>query len=115
MSPLGVKSRTINKEFHKHFFKPRGIPLVDLEILQIGHDELEAIRLVDVEHMKQQDAAVKMNISSSTIQRIIESAREKIGKALINGYAMEIEGGNYSVAKQCRKHRKCRCSLENKF
>lgn len=38
-----------------------------LPMVNIGHDELEALRLVDVEHMRQEDAAKKMNISSGTI------------------------------------------------
>ena len=97
MSPWKKKCRFIEKEYDSHIFKPKAIPLSKLKIINIGHDELEAIRLVDVEHMRQEDAAKKMGISSGTIQRIIEATREKIGKALIDGQAISIDGGHYKV------------------
>jgi hypothetical protein len=56
-------------------------------------DELEAIRLADLEGMYQEDAAKKMNISRQTFGRIIESAHRKIADALTNGKALLIEGG----------------------
>lgn len=100
MSPRKAKCRLIEKEFQKHFFKPRGVPLRDLQKTTIGHDELEAVRLVDVEHRSQEEAANQMEISSSTLQRIIQSAREKIGKAIIQGYAIEIDGGTYDLKER---------------
>ena len=92
-----IKPRHIEREFNRHFFKPRGIPLCELQIIRLGHEEMEAIRLIDVEHLNQQDAAKNMQVSRATMQRIIDSAREKIGKALITGQAIEIEGGNYII------------------
>lgn len=104
MSPMFSKPRYIEKEFDKHFFKPNGIPLRSLEIIKLGHEELEAVRLIDVEHMNQNEASELMKISRATMQRVIDAAREKIGKALINGYAIEIDGGNYAI-KACHRHR----------
>ena len=103
MSPWKKKCRFIEKEYDTHIFKPKAIPLSKLAIINLGHDELEAIRLVDVEHLRQEDAAKKMGISSATIQRIIETAREKIGKALINGHAISIDGGFYKVKNKTIK------------
>jgi predicted DNA-binding protein (UPF0251 family) len=97
MSPWKKKCRFIEREYENRVFKPKGIPMGRLPMVNIGHDELEAVRLVDVEHMRQEDAAKKMNISSGTIQRMLESTREKIGKALIEGYVIVIEGGFYKI------------------
>ena len=109
MASFGIKSRFIEREFENYFFKPRGIPLTELEIIQLGHEELEAIRLIDVEHMNQQDAAVKMNVSRATMQRIINGAREKVGRTLIRGLGMEIAGGHYTTkGGYCQKKKRCR-------
>ena len=99
-----IKPRCIEKEFNNYFFKPRGIPLCELVVIRLGHEEMEAIRLIDVEHLNQQDAAEKMQVSRATMQRVIDSAREKVGKALIEGQAIEIEGGHYII----KKNKKCR-------
>jgi hypothetical protein len=100
-----IKPRHIEQEFNRHFFKPRGIPLCELQIIRLGHEEMEAIRLIDVEHLNQQDAAEKMQVSRATMQRVIDSAREKVGKALMAGQAIEIEGGNY-IIKPCKDRRR---------
>ena len=65
--------------------------------ITIGHDEMEALRLVDKERLRQSDAAEKMGISPATIQRMLEVSRGKVVRALIEGYAIVIEGGNYEV------------------
>ena len=80
------------------YFKPRGIPLVDLQVSELKVEELEAIRLVDYKGMKQEDAAGKMGISRRTLARELKSARKSISDALINGKAIEIKGGDY-IAK----------------
>lgn len=110
MSPQETKPRSIEKEFEKHFFKPNGVPLKSLEITRLGHEEMEAVRLIDVEHLNQIDAAEKMNISRATMQRVIDTARAKIGTALINGIAIEIDGGHY-VVKTCHGRKRCRGSF----
>jgi len=80
------------------YFKPRGVPLVDLEEVALGLDEFEALRLADLEGLYQEDAAKKMNISRPTFTRIVESARRKVAGALVNGKALKLEGGNVMVA-----------------
>ncbi len=73
------------------YFKPRGIPLSKLEEVVLKRDELEAIRLCDLEGIKQSEAAKRMNISQPTLFRILDSARKKIADAIINGKAIRIE------------------------
>ena len=76
-----------------NYFKPRGIPLNSLEEINLALDELEAVRLADLEGLYQEDAAKKMNISRQTFGNIIKSAHKKIADALLNAKALKIEGG----------------------
>jgi predicted DNA-binding protein (UPF0251 family) len=76
-----------------NFYKPRGIPLAILQHITLTVDELEAIRLADLQSLYQEQAAEKMNISRQTFGRILESAHKKIADALVNGKALSIEGG----------------------
>jgi predicted DNA-binding protein (UPF0251 family) len=80
------------------FYKPRGIPLSVLQHVNLTVDELEAIRLADLQGMYQEKAADKMNISRQTLGRILESAHKKIADALVNGKALSIEGGTIELA-----------------
>ncbi len=81
------------------FFKPQGIPLSMLEEIVLTDDELEAVRLADVEGLYQEQAAEQMAVSRQTFGRIIESAHKKIGDALVHGKALCIEGGNVKHAE----------------
>lgn len=80
------------------YFKPAGIPLRVLDENRISVEEMEAIRLRDLEHLEQVQGAQKMNISRPTFQRILASARKKIADSLLSGKALRIEGGNYELA-----------------
>jgi predicted DNA-binding protein (UPF0251 family) len=73
------------------YFKPRGIPLFQLEETGLNIDELEVIRLADYEGMYHEDAAVKMNISRATFGRILKHARRIVADAIVNGKALKIE------------------------
>jgi predicted DNA-binding protein (UPF0251 family) len=69
-----------------------------LEEVQLLVEEAEAIRLKDMEKLEQEQCAEKMNISRSTFSRLLDSARQKIADALLNGKAIRIEGGNFEMA-----------------
>ncbi len=73
------------------YYKPRGIPLAQLEEVILSHDELEALRLKNIENLDQIICAEKMGISQSTFQRILKNAYKKISIALIEGKAIRIE------------------------
>ena len=79
------------------YFKPPGIPLKQLKEEQLRVEEIEAIRLKDYEGWEQETCAKSMGISRPTFQRIITSAHYKVAKALIEGSAIRIEGGNYRI------------------
>ena len=87
-----------------NYFKPRGIPTDLLEEVNLTMDELEAIRLADLEGKYQEDAAKKMNVSRQTFGNIISSAHKKIADSLVNSKALKIEGG---VVKMMERHFVC--------
>lgn len=84
------------------FFKPQGVPLSMLEEVVLTDDELEAVRLADVEGLYQEQAAEQMAVSRQTFGRILESAHTKIGDALVNGKALCIEGGHVTHTEQTK-------------
>ena len=85
-----------NVEFNPqvNYFKPQGIPVRCLEVVQMSLEEMEALRLKNLEGLEQTEAAQKMNTSQSTFARILASANQKTANALINGKAIRIEQGN---------------------
>lgn len=89
--PRPLKPRKILFDPNVTYFKPRAVPLSMLQEVELGVDELEAIRLCDLNDCNQIKAAKKMKISQSTFQRVLSSARRKIAEALIEGKAIKIE------------------------
>ena len=79
------------------YFKPAGVPMRFLDENCLSVEEMEAIRLRDLEHLEQVECADKMNISRPTFQRVLASARRKIADGLLHGKALKIEGGNYEL------------------
>lgn len=95
--PRPRKCRLIASEFGIRFFGPKGIPMRELEVNTITHDEAEALRLADYDGLYQEQAAEEMAVSRATFGRIITSAREKMVDALINGKGIEVDGGSYTI------------------
>jgi len=96
--PRPRKRRRVWHEPKPAIFKPVGVPLDQLQAITLLHEELEALRLVDLEGRYQEDAARQMNISRSTLQRMVSEARAKVAQALTEGSALQIEGGTFRVA-----------------
>lgn len=59
-------------------------------------EELEALRLKDLEGLEQEECAARMEVSRPTFQRILISARAKVADSLINSRAIRIEGGRFT-------------------
>ena len=89
-------------------FKPAGIPACSLKEVVLTVDELEAVRLADLQGLYQEQAAERMNISRQTFGRIIESARRKVAETLVEGKALRIEGGKIEMAEM-RTFKCCDC------
>lgn len=86
------------------YFKPRGIPVTELDDVSISLDELEALKLADCEGLYHEDAAAKMEVSRSTFGRILQNARRRVADALVNGKGLRIETEpGRSIAKKSSK------------
>ncbi len=76
--------------YRQNYFKPQGVPINALKTIELTTEELEALRLKNVENLEQIDAARKMNTSQSTFQRILRSAYKKVSLALVKGWGIKI-------------------------
>ncbi len=85
------KNRNIDADHTEVCFKPCGVERKSLEMIVIYEDEMEAIRLADLESLYQQECADKMQISRTTFSRLVESARKKIADALVNQKAIRVQ------------------------
>jgi nitrogen fixation protein NifU and related proteins len=61
-----------------------------MTVIQVGHDELEALHLCDGEGYTQEEAGVFMGISRGTVQRLLSTARRKVAEALVGQKALAI-------------------------
>jgi predicted DNA-binding protein (UPF0251 family) len=52
--------------------------------------------------MQQEEAAYTMGVSRKTLWNDLKSARRKVAEALVNGWAIRIEGGSYIVRGEQR-------------
>ncbi len=91
-----IKWRRIENMPRFQHFTPigQGHGTVEENVLKL--EELEAVRLKDLEGLEQEDCATRMEVSRPTFQRILIAAREKIADSLIHGKSIRIEGGNYT-------------------
>ncbi|HEY86801.1 MAG TPA: DUF134 domain-containing protein [Dehalococcoidia bacterium] len=82
------------------YFKPAGILARLLDEVCLSVEEVEAIRLKDLEELEQEECAERMHISRPTFHRVLVAARQKVADALLNGRAIRIEGGNFEMASR---------------
>ena len=96
--PRPLKQRLVSYIPEVTYFKPAGVPLRVLEESRLSVEEVEALRLKDLDGLEQEECAEKMNISRQTFQRVLGSARRNIADALLNGKAIRVEGGNFAIS-----------------
>ena len=96
-----TKVRTVDFFPEDTYFTPVGKQQCKLKEINLKLEELEAMRLKDIESLSQEECAKKMNVSRQTFQNIIDTARRKVAIALTQGHAIRIDGGNYR-AKFCK-------------
>jgi len=92
------KSRLVKIDPQINYFKPRGVPMIDLEQVQLTVDELEALRLTDFLGLSHEEAGRQMGVSRATFGRIAAQARKTVADALLHGKAINVQGGNYRRA-----------------
>jgi len=86
--PRSYKEITYDPEIT--YFKPSGVRMRDLEVVELTLEEMEALRLKNVEEKDQTECAKIMKTSQSTFQRILTSAEKKISHGIIFGKAIKI-------------------------
>lgn len=102
MSPRTKKPRRCHcpySDLTGKLFKPVGIPMPDLRVITLFHDELEAVRLCDCKDLTQEQAGKKMGVSRGTVQRLLSVGRKKISQAITECMALEIESNTTSHKK----------------
>jgi len=92
------KCRIVDREPAVTYFKPRGVPLRDLEEVTLTVEGAEALRLSEIEGLDQDSASERMGISRQTFGRILAEARKTVARAVVEGLGLRIEGGNYKIA-----------------
>src|SRR5512147_2571052 len=96
--PRPRKRRRLAQTPRSAIYKPAGVPLDGLRKVLLLNEELEALRLTDLEVLSQAEAAQQMGISRSTMQRILAKARQQVALALVEGCALQIEGATAEVS-----------------
>ena len=95
-----VKLRYVAQLPSTALFRPVGVPANVLPPVCLSLEEAESIRLKDLEGLEQEECARRMQISRPTFHRVLESGRRKLADALVNGKAIQIEGGNFGLAQR---------------
>lgn len=98
--PRPPRCRLVEATPEVTYFKPQGVPLTNLTEIYLPVEGFEALRLVDLEGLKHEEAALKMNVSRQTFSRVLAAARRTVAEAVILGQALCIQGGNYVVEGQ---------------
>jgi predicted DNA-binding protein (UPF0251 family) len=91
MSPRCKKPRNCQCKFKGKAFKPTGIPISEIKKISLSRDELEALKLCDVDDLTQEEAGSRMCVSRGTVQRILSAGRKKVAMALTQGGAIVFE------------------------
>ena len=90
--PSPRKRRVLARAQPQAIYKPAGRALSSLTQVRLLPDELEALRLADLEGLTQAQAAERMGISRSTFQRTLERAHRQVALALVHRQALHIVG-----------------------
>lgn len=85
-----VKCRRVCCQITAVCFKPQCASIKEIEEIVLGLDEIEAIRLADLERLYQADAAARMGVARQTFGKIIAKAHKKVATALLGGKALRI-------------------------
>ena len=93
------KNREIISAPRAYYFKPRAVPLCELEETALFLDEFQALKYAELDGKDQAAAAAAMKISRQTFGNILAAARRKLADAVVNGKALKIEGGPAEMAR----------------
>jgi predicted DNA-binding protein (UPF0251 family) len=88
--PRHKKRRCCRGHHGEKIFKPVATPLHRLKRLELQEDQLEAIRLCDLEGLSQEEAGERMGISRGTVQRLLASGRKALVEFVTEGTSLEV-------------------------
>lgn len=89
------KCRLVEDAPRIRFYKPQGVPMRDLQVVSLRDEEWQAMKLIDYQGLDQAEAAGRMGISRPTFSRVLSSARRAMARALVEGAAIKIGGGDF--------------------
>lgn len=92
-----MKLRQVTSVPAVRLFKPAGIPAATLDVVTLSLEEIESIRLKDMDALHQEECARRMQVSRATFHTILRSARQKVADALLNGKAIQMQGGVFAL------------------
>ncbi|MFH1058997.1 MAG: DUF134 domain-containing protein [Pseudomonadota bacterium] len=98
--PRPRKCRLVSARPLVNYFKPRGIPMHDLQEVRLSLEGHEALRLADLDGLCRDEAAARMGVSRQTFSRVLVEARRAVAEAVVGGRALYIEGGAYRLPDQ---------------
>ena len=106
------KRRCCRRYNADRIYKPRGIPMTEVETTLLSLDQFEALRLCDYERLEQEEAGQQMGVSRGTIQRLLYSARQQLVDAILNNKAIIVnlkesetcDAGMHSHERQRRSY-----------
>jgi predicted DNA-binding protein (UPF0251 family) len=73
--------------------------MTELALIRLGPDELEAMRLCDLDDHDQTSAGKRMQVSRGTVQRLLTSGRRKVVSALLQTAALVIEERDHETLR----------------
>ena len=79
-------------------FRPEGGP--GGPVIEVTVDEYEAVRLIDLLGLTQEECAAQMNVARTTVQAIYDSAREKLARMLAEGRPLAVQGTAWSARRR---------------
>jgi uncharacterized protein len=95
--------RTIASPSESRCYKPCCHPEEESKGISLQPEEIELIRLIDLEGLEQEEAAEKLGVSRKTAWRDLQEARRKIADALVNGKGIEMAGCTKAAEGRCPK------------
>ena len=93
--PRPRKQRNCQRYDGDTIYKPRSIPMTELDMISLDLSELEAMRLCDMDGLDQEEAGRQMGVSRGTVQRMLKQGRATVVEALLTSKALLIEKGKH--------------------
>jgi len=102
--------RQIDQTVTNRCYSPDCFPDEAGMVIRLLPEEVELLKLIDVEGLMQEEAASVLGVSRRTVWRDIHAARKKVADAIITGKSIEIAGcrraGKGLCPRDCPKFRK---------